>query len=176
LAGVQVIESFPIVDERGALQRLFCNQELGEVLAGRSIVQINRSLTKEVGCIRGLHFQWPPHAEAKLVRCLSGRIWDVAVDLRVGSPTFLQWHAVELSPENSRMLLIPEGFAHGFQALEPDSEVLYFHTAHYAPDAEAGFRWDDPTFAITWPLAVSSISSRDSSLPILTPDFIGILT
>jgi dTDP-4-dehydrorhamnose 3,5-epimerase len=121
-----------------------------------------------------MHFQNPPHAEMKLVRCLKGRVWDVAVDLRSGSPTFLRWHAEELAPEGARMLVIPEGCAHGFQALEPESELLYLHTAFYAPEAEGGVSYADPRLAITWPLPVSDLSPRDRSQPPIDHDFRGI--
>ncbi len=109
----------------------------------------------------------PPHAEMKLVRCLRGRVWDVAVDLRAESPTFLHWHAEELSPDNHRMVVIPEGCAHGFQVLTPDSELLYLHTAFYAPDAEGGVRHDDPALGIRWPLPVTDLSPRDRSHPLI---------
>jgi dTDP-4-dehydrorhamnose 3,5-epimerase len=110
----------------------------------------------------------------KFVRCLRGRVWDVAVDLRAGSPTFLQWHAVELDPGTARMLVIPEGCAHGFQALEADSELLYLHTAAYAPEAEGGIRYDDPRLDIAWPKPASDLSERDRRHPLLTHDFAGL--
>jgi dTDP-4-dehydrorhamnose 3,5-epimerase len=108
------------------------------------------------------------------VRCFKGRVWDVAVDLRAGSPTFLQWHAEELSSENARMLVIPEGCAHGFQVLEPGSELLYLHTAFYSPEAEGGVSCNDPRLGITWPLPVADLSHRDSSLPLIAADYSGI--
>src|SRR3546814_535660 len=125
LAGVSVVDTQAFRDHRGAFARLFCERELASIMGGRHIVQINHSRTTMVGAVRGMHFQSAPHAEMKLVRCLKGRVWDVAVDLRAGSPTFLRWHAQELSEDNARMLVISEGCAHGFQALEPDSELLY---------------------------------------------------
>ncbi len=169
-----VAETTPFRDARGSFARLFCERELAEVIGHRRIVQINHSCTTQVGAVRGLHFQYPPHAEMKLVRCLRGRVWDVAVDLRSNSPTFLRWHAEELSPANFRMLIIPEGFAHGFQVLEADSELLYLHTALYTPEAEGGLRHDDPRLAITWPLVVTDLSSRDAAHPLIGPDFRGI--
>jgi dTDP-4-dehydrorhamnose 3,5-epimerase len=117
----------PQIDERGFFTRLFCHNELGELIGARQIVQINQSSTRTVGAVRGLHYQHGPSAEMKLVRCIKGKVWDVAVDLRAGSPTFLYWHAEELSAENAHMMVIPEGFAHGFQVLEEDSELLYLH-------------------------------------------------
>jgi dTDP-4-dehydrorhamnose 3,5-epimerase len=154
--------------------RLFCEQELAELIKPRRIVQINHSRTSAIGALRGLHFQYPPHAEVKLVRCLKGRVWDVAVDLRRHSPTFLQWHAEELTSTNAYMMVIPEGFAHGFQALEPDSELLYLHTAFYEPKAEGSLRYDDPCLNIPWPLPPIDLSARDRSHPFLEPSFKGI--
>lgn len=174
IAGVRVVTTRPHVDARGAFARLFCDRELNALLDERHIAQINHSRTTRVGAVRGMHFQRAPHAEMKLVRCLKGRVWDVAVDLRAGSPTFLAWHAEELSPANARMLVIPEGCAHGFQVLEAESELLYLHSAHYAPDAEGGCRHDDPRLAIAWPLPVADISTRDAAHPLLTADFQGL--
>lgn len=162
-------------DARGGFARWFCARDLKDAFGDRRIVQINHSSTIRKGTVRGLHFQYPPHAEMKLVRCIRGRVWDVAVDLRRGSPTFLQWHAEELSPDNARMLVIPEGFAHGFQALEDGSEMLYLHTAFYAPDHEGGVRYDDPMLNIRWPLPVVEISARDRRLAYLGRDFEGLM-
>lgn len=170
-----VVETTPIMDSRGSFARLFCEQELALILDRRHIVQINHSCTATVGAVRGMHYQRPPHAEMKLIRCLRGKVWDVAVDLRPSSPTFLQWHAEELSPENGRMLVIPEGFAHGFQVLEPDSELLYLHTSFYAADTEGGIPCDDPETGITWPLPISQLSDRDRCHTPITPDFKGIV-
>lgn len=172
--GLMVIEATPHIDARGAFARLYCERELAEVIGQRRIVQINHSRTTQVGALRGLHFQYPPHAEMKLVRCIKGRVWDVAVDLRQGSPTFLRWHAEELTGDNQRMMLIPEGFAHGFQVLEAESELLYLHTAFYAPEAEGGLRHDDPRLGIRWPLSVSDLSARDASHPLIDASFQGI--
>ena len=163
------------VDLRGSFARLFCADKLQFVIGNRKILQINRSVTKKAGSIRGLHFQYPPNAEMKLVRCLNGKIWDVAVDLRLNSPTFLRWHAQELSSVNSKMMIIPEGFAHGFQVLEPDSELLYLHTSYYNPKSEGGLCYDDPALDIDWPLPVSDISARDSSYTHLETNFRGIV-
>jgi dTDP-4-dehydrorhamnose 3,5-epimerase len=174
IRGVAVVESRVITDHRGGFSRLFCARELSEVMGGRQILQSNRSETASVGAIRGMHYQRPPHAELKMVRCLRGRVWDVAVDLRAGSSTFLQWHAEELSPQNARALIIPEGCAHGFQVLEPGSELLYFHTAYYVPEAEGGVRYDDPSVAISWPLLVSETSPRDQRHSYLSSEFRGI--
>ncbi|WP_100266265.1 dTDP-4-dehydrorhamnose 3,5-epimerase [Mariprofundus ferrinatatus] len=173
--GVYQVESSVVADSRGRFARLYCEDELAAVLMQRKIVQVNRSLTHKCGAVRGLHFQYPPHAEMKLVRCLKGRVWDVAVDLRAGSPTFLKWTACELSPENGRMMVIQEGCAHGFQVLEPDSELLYLHTAAYTPESEGAVRFDDPAVAIVWPLPVSELSERDRNHPLLDKSFQGLM-
>lgn len=154
--------------------RLFCAQELQPLLKQRQIAQINHSITIHAGAVRGLHFQYPPHAEMKMVRCLSGRVWDVAVDLRAGSPTLLSWYAQELAPDNAQMMVIPEGFAHGFQVLEPNSELLYLHTEFYRPSFEAGLRHDDPKIGISWPIKPIDLSPRDLSHPLLIDDFTGV--
>ncbi len=174
IAGVNRLQRHPIGDHRGYFERLFCAEELSNVLDGRSIVQINHSLTAQRGAVRGLHFQYPPHAEIKIVICLTGRVWDVAVDLRSGSATFLKWHGEELSSGNASMMVIPEGCAHGFQVLEPESELLYLHTAAYAPEAEGGLRYDDPQLAITWPMTVTDLSPRDQRHPLLDFNFSGL--
>ncbi|MBW8784964.1 MAG: dTDP-4-dehydrorhamnose 3,5-epimerase [Novosphingobium sp.] len=174
IPGVVVVTSTRRSDARGEFARLFDAEVLAEIHGERPIVQVNRSVTRAPGALRGLHFQRAPHAEAKWVRCLRGRVWDVAVDLRRGSPTFLGHAAVELSAERMNALFIPEGCAHGFQVLEPDSELLYLHTAPYVPAAEGGLRWDDPALAIDWPLAVSDISERDRAHPLLSPAFEGL--
>lgn len=174
IAGVMRIETSPHSDARGAFARFFCEESLADLLGGRRVVQINHSRSVERGTIRGMHFQHAPYAEVKFVRCLRGRVWDVAVDLRAGSPTFLKWHAEELSPENAHMLVIPEGCAHGFQTLEPDTELLYLHTAAYTPGAEGGVRYDDPAIGIRWPLPATNISPRDAGHGWITADFTGL--
>lgn len=175
MADLVVAESKAFKDERGAFARLFCEQELSTVIGHRKIVQINHSCTQAVGAVRGLHFQHAPHAEMKLVRCLKGKVWDVAVDLRPQSPSYKRWYAQELSPQNAQMMVIPEGFAHGFQVLEAGSELLYLHTALYKPDSEGGVRHDDPVLGITWPLPVTDISARDSSHACIDTTFRGIV-
>jgi dTDP-4-dehydrorhamnose 3,5-epimerase len=174
LAGVAVVETSPKYDHRGAFARLYCEDELSAIVGRRRIVQINQSRTHLAGAVRGMHYQHSPHAEMKLVRCLRGRVWDVAVDLRAGSPTFLQWHAEELSADNALMLAIPEGCAHGFQSLETDSELLYLHTAFYTPGAEGGLHCTDPRLNISWPLPVADLSERDRAHPFLTADYSGV--
>ena len=174
LVGLKVVHSAPHHDERGAFERLFCDHELKSLIGARQVVQINHSKTSLVGAVRGLHFQHPPHAEMKMIRCLRGRVWDVAVDLRAGSPTFLQWYAQELAPDNASMMVVPEGFAHGFQTLEPESELLYLHTEFYKPSSEGGLRHDDPRIGISWPLAAQDISPRDLAHPRLDKYFTGV--
>jgi len=174
LDGLVVVERQPRGDSRGFLSRLYCAEEFAAAGAARPIAQINQTQTRRSGTIRGLHFQHPPYAETKLVSCLRGEVFDVAVDLRRGSPTFLQWHAERLSPENRRSLLIPEGFAHGMQALADDTELLYLHTAPYHAASEGGVNPLDPRLAIAWPLTVADVSDRDRSHALLTPAFEGI--
>ena len=171
---LKIVQSTPHYDDRGVFVRLYCNQEIQPVIGRRQIVQINQSKTSRVGAVRGLHYQQPPYAEMKMVRCLRGRVWDVAVDLRSDSPTFLKWYAHELNPAHAQMMVIPEGFAHGFQALEPDSELLYLHTELYHPPSECGLRYDDPQLNIGWPLAPTDLSPRDLAHPLLDDDFTGV--
>jgi len=174
IAGVLLVDLNRRSDARGAFMRVFCEEELAQVLAGRHVVQSNYSCTEKVGTVRGMHFQHPPHAEMKLITCIRGAVWDVAVDLRAGSLTYLQWFAAELSSDRPRLLVIPEGCAHGFQTLQPDSELLYYHTAPYTPVAEEGVRYDDPALGIPWPLPVSEVSQRDRAHPLIAPEFEGL--
>ena len=169
-----IVRSASFQDNRGSLTRLFCFDALSAFTNVKPITQINLSCTLEVGSVRGLHLQHSPHAEQKMVRCLKGRVWDVAVDLRAGSDTFLKWHAQELSSQEFTMMFIPEGFAHGFQVLEEGSEMLYFHTANYAPAAQGGVRPDDPLLNINWPLPIVNLTATDKSHALLTADFTGI--
>ena len=175
IPGVCIIESTTFQDNRGAFSRLFCAKELQSLLGQRVIVQINHSMTRSVGAVRGLHYQRSPHAEMKIIRCLKGRVFDVAVDLRQGSPTFLQWTAIELTPENHLAFVIPEGCAHGFQVLEEDSQLLYLHTAFYTPEVEGAVRFDDPKVGVDWPLEPTDLSSRDLSHQYLEENFKGII-
>jgi dTDP-4-dehydrorhamnose 3,5-epimerase len=174
LSGLKVIERQRLSDPRGYLSRLFCRNELGAAGWMKPIAQINHTRTIQKGSIRGIHLQYPPHTEMKLVTCIRGKVWDVAVDLRANSPTFMKWEAQILSAENSKSLLIPEGFGHGFQTMQNDSELLYLHTEDYAPEAEVGLRFDDPSLSIDWPIRVENISIRDASHPFLTKEFKGI--
>ena len=174
IAGAAVIHAEPRRDERGAFARWFCKQELAELLGDRQIVNINYSRTEDAGAIRGMHFQRRPALEMKLVRCTCGEVYDVIIDLREGSPTFLQWHAERLNPQAMNMLVVPEGVAHGFQAIEPGSEMLYLHTAHYSPGHEGGVRYDDPAVGVDWPISPTVVSPRDRSHPLLDASFRGL--
>ena len=172
--GAALVRIEPNHDARGFFARAFCVDEFSAAGLPTQLVQASVSYNERAATVRGMHFQRPPHAEMKMVRCLRGRVWDVAVDLRAGSPTFLQWHAEELAQDDSQMLVIPEGFAHGFQALEPDSELLYLHTAFYHPSSEGGLRHDDPRLAIAWPLPPQDLSPRDLAHPLRGADFTGV--
>jgi dTDP-4-dehydrorhamnose 3,5-epimerase len=174
LAGLKLVEHQRLGDARGFLSRIFCAEELGGAGWSQPIAQINHTYTARCGTVRGMHFQRPPHAEMKLVSCLSGEVWDVVVDVRAGSKTFLHWHAERLSAENGRALLIPEGFAHGFQSLTDDVELLYCHSAAYTATAEAGLNAKDPMLTIAWPLQVTELSRRDAQHPMLNEQFSGV--
>jgi dTDP-4-dehydrorhamnose 3,5-epimerase len=174
LAGLKLVERRLLGDTRGFLARLFCAGELAAAGWAKPVAQINHTLTAQRGTVRGLHFQRPPHAEMKLVSCIRGELLDVAVDLRPDSPTYLRWHAERLSADNHRALLIPEGFAHGFQALTDGVELLYCHSMPYAAEAEAGLNALDPRLAIAWPLVVAERSPRDGRLPVIDESFKGV--
>ncbi len=166
-AGLKLIRRDLADDTRGQFSRLFCDNELCNLGWPNEMAQSNFSKTNSVGAIRGLHFQKPPHAEAKLVTCVSGAVFDVAVDLRKGSTTFGRWFGHELSEQNGLSMLIPQGFAHGFQVLQSQSLMVYFHSNAYSPDAEDGIKWEDTTLNIDWPHLPSEISERDQNLPTL---------
>jgi dTDP-4-dehydrorhamnose 3,5-epimerase len=165
IAGVVVVDLEPREDERGAFARLQCPEEF--TAAGHPFAPAQTSLSRNphAGTLRGMHYQPAPHAETKFVRVVRGRMFDVALDLRTASPTYRQWTAAELSADNGRALLIPEGVAHGFLTLEPDTDVLYQISPAFQPGHEAGVRWDDPAFAIAWPAAPALISPRDATYP-----------
>ena len=172
--GVSIVERKPIGDERGFLVRVYAEDELAQFGFAGGIKQINHTLTTSRGAVRGMHFQHPPHAETKLVTCIRGAVFDVAVDLRAESPTFLQWHGEVLSAENNRALVIPKGCAHGFQALEDDSELIYLHSAAYEPSCEGALNQSDPRLAIDWPLPVTDLSDRDRNHELLADEFKGL--
>ena len=174
LAGLVLVQRKRLEANRGFLARFYCAKEFASAGVHRAISQINHTLTRRKGAVRGLHFQLPPYAESKIVNCLHGELFDVAVDLRKNSPTFLKWHGEVLSAQNQRSLLIPEGFAHGFQALTDDCEIIYLHTVAYQQTAEAALNPTDPRLAIAWPLGITEMSDRDRSHPMLAADFEGI--
>lgn len=165
LADLYEVERVRLGDARGFFSRFFDADVFGQVGWTASVVQMNHTLTEAAGVIRGMHFQKAPHAEWKYVSCLRGEVFDVAVDLRPDSATYGAWHGAVLSADNGRSLMIPEGFAHGFQTLVPQCELIYLHSAAYAPAAEGGVNALDPTLAIAWPLPVVSRSERDLKLP-----------
>lgn len=171
IIGLYTIHLQKIKDDRGLFARTYCKNEFKEIGFDKEFVQFNHSFNKLKGTIRGLHFQQMPFAETKLIRCVQGAVYDVAVDLRKNSPTYLQWFAAELSAENMVSVLIPEGFAHGFQTLENDSALIYHHTAFYTPSADAGIRFDDPSINISWKLPAVNVSNKDKSYPIIDNNF-----
>jgi len=174
IKGLKLIERKIIGDDRGFIERIFCEDNLKEIIFDKNIVQINHSLTKKKAAVRGMHYQIYPYAEKKIISCLKGKIWDVAVDLRKNSSTFLQYYGVILSEDNFKSFLIPEGFAHGFQTLSEKCELIYLHTERYKPDYEKGLNPLDPLIGIKWPLKISQLSERDKNQKILDEKFLGI--
>jgi len=174
LKGSYVIELNAFTDDRGWFARTYCKNEFAAIGHTAEWVQMNHSFTKDKGAIRGMHYQLPPFSEIKMVRCIAGAVNDVIIDLRKNSPTFLQWFGVELSAQNKKMLYIPEGFAHGFQTLQNDCELIYHHSQFYTPGAEGGIQFDDPKLNISWPLPVTNISERDNRHPLLDENFKGL--
>lgn len=174
LKGAYVIELEKHEDERGFFARSWCAREFAAKGLDTRLIQCNVSFNKKKGTLRGLHYQLPPHAETKLVRCTRGSLYDVIVDLRADSPTFLKWFGVELTAGNYRMLYIPQRFAHGFQTLEDETEMFYQMSESYAPEAARGFRWNDPRLGIAWPDADRIISKRDKEYADLDGMFAGI--
>jgi len=175
LKGSYLIELEPFRDERGWFARFYCKDEFSKVIGHTGEwLQLNHSFTKNKGALRGLHFQCAPFREIKMVRCIAGAVFDVLVDLRPGSETFLQYFGAELSAANQKMMYIPEGFAHGFQCLTDNCELIYHHSDLYTPGAEGGIRYDDQAIGIAWPLPVTDISARDAGHPYLDENFKGI--
>lgn len=167
LAGAYLVHLEPHVDERGLFARAFCAAEFAAQGLETSFVQANISTNKQAGTVRGLHFQHAPHAEVKLVRCVKGALFDVVVDMREGSPTYLRWFGAELSDENGLMMYVPRGFAHGYQSLSDEAAAFYMVSAAYAPEAEGGLRFDDPKLAIDWPRPAAAVSGKDAQWPLL---------
>jgi len=174
LSGLKRVRRALLADERGVFSRVFCAEELAPAGWHGPVVQINHSITRQRGTVRGLHYQRAPHAEMKLVSCIRGEVWDVVVDLRAGSPTFLQWHAELLRATEGAAVLIPAGFAHGFQILSDEAELIYCHSVPYVPTAEAGLHVSDARLAIGWPLPPRGLSPRDAGFARLSPDFEGV--
>lgn len=174
LKGAFTVEPKIFSDERGLFYRSFCKDEFAAIGHTKEWVQMNHSYTAQKATIRGMHYQLPPFSEIKFLRCVRGAVFDVIVDIREGSPTYLQWYGTELSAENRRMLYIPEGFAHGFESLTDDCELIYHHSAFYTAGAEGGLRYNDPRIRIEWPLPPLCISARDRQHPLLTDQFNGI--
>jgi dTDP-4-dehydrorhamnose 3,5-epimerase len=169
LPAVFLIELEKLEDERGYFARTFCSREFAERGLSPAVSQCSISRNTRAGTLRGMHYQEQPHAEAKLVRCSRGAIYDVVLDLRPHSPSYRAWYAAELSADNGRMLYVPEGCAHGFQTLSDDTEISYQISTPYVPQAARGVRWDDPAFAIAWPRPVAAMSERDRTYPSWQP-------
>lgn len=161
---VHLYEGISRKDSRGQFQRLFCANEFSDFF-GKNVSQANHSRSLRAGTVRGMHYQKAPFEEKKIIRCLSGEVWDVFVDVRVEAKSFLQHEAVKLTMDNNRFLLLPEGFAHGFQALTDNAELIYFHSSPYKPSAEAGLNAIDPKLNIKWPLKIEERSERDQGHP-----------
>jgi len=174
LKGAYIAHLTPFVDHRGKFTRLFCEKELVEIKFKKRIVQINDSFTSKKGTVRGMHYQLPPFSETKIVKCIKGAIFDVFIDIRRESPTFLQYHSEILSEDNMKMLIIPEGFAHGFQTLEKNTEVIYFVTGFYNKDSERGIRYNDPLLNIPWSIEINDVSEKDKNYELLDRNFKGI--
>ena len=170
---VKVCISQPIKDERGYLDRVYCQHEFRKITRS-SIKQINRTFTKKVGTIRGFHYQKKPYSEIKIIKCVKGKIFDVALDIRKNSSTFLKYHAEIISAENNKIILIPEGFAHGFQTLTENCELIYFHTQFYNKKSESGINLLDSKINIKWPKKISFISQRDKNFSLIKANFDGI--
>lgn len=175
LAGVWLVRRKPIADARGFFARAYCADEFRTIGLALPIAQINHSYSRHAGTVRGLHFQHPPHHETKIVSCPAGRIFDVAVDLRYGSPTYLQWFGAELSAQAGDALVVPPGCAHGFQTLQDDAQTLYCVTAPYSGAAEDGLNPFDAALGVRWPLAATEVSERDAQRPPLDPVRVAIV-
>ena len=173
--GLTLITRKPVIDDRGQFDKLFCLDDLQKELQLAKVAQINHSRTNDIGTIRGLHFQLPPYSEMKIVCCIKGAVFDVAVDIRKNSPTFLKWHGEILSAENLNSLLIPKGFAHGFQTLNENSELIYIHTQPFKKEYEACLNATDPNIGIEWPRVISNRSRRDKSQKFIDSQFKGIV-
>lgn len=174
IAGLFTVRLKKLEDDRGFFARTFCKKEFEQVGFDKEFVQFNHSYNKFKGTIRGMHFQYAPYGETKLIRCIQGAVYDVAVDLREGSPSFLQHFGIELTAENMTSILIPEGFAHGFQTLEDNTALIYHHTAFYTAGADGGIRYNDPALNIDWKLPAVQLSEKDNNYKLVDTNFKGI--
>lgn len=174
IPGAYLVEMQPFADDRGWFSRFYCKNEFAAIDFHGEWVQMNHSYTSKKGTVRGMHFQFPPHSEIKLVRCIRGKVFDVIVDLREGSDTFLKWFGIELSAENKKAIFIPEGIAHGFQTMENDCELIYCHSNFFAKAVEGGVRYNDPIVNIPWPLDVLEVSRRDKEHTLLDLNYKGL--
>jgi dTDP-4-dehydrorhamnose 3,5-epimerase len=174
LSGSYEIEMTPFQDERGWFGRFYCKEEFASIGHDKEWVQMNHSFTVAKGAVRGMHFQYPPFTEIKMVRCIAGKVYDVMVDLRKDSPAFLKWTAIELSAEKRNMVYIPAGFAHGFQTLEENCELIYLHSEFYNREAESGVKYNDTAIGIKWPLEATQVSERDQAHKLIDSNFKGI--
>jgi dTDP-4-dehydrorhamnose 3,5-epimerase len=174
LKGAYIIDLEPRKDDRGFFARTFCKREFKEITHTKEFVQFNHSMSARKGTLRGMHYQVPPSSEIKLIRCIRGKVFDVIIDLRSGSPTFLKHIGVILSEENMKMIYVPEGFAHGFQTLEDNAQMIYHHTEYYNPENERGLHHKDPVLNIEWPLAPVNLSDKDQKYLYIDTNFKGI--
>ena len=174
LKGLIKINTLNLSDHRGNFTRLFCSKELRSIGWRKSIAQVNHSYTSQKGTVRGLHYQKPPHSEIKIINCIKGAVWDVSVDLRKNSPTFLKWHSEIISEDSNCSLLIPEGFAHGFQCLTNDVHMIYINSKEYHSLSENGLNPSDPFLSIKWPLKIRNLSFKNQNYISLTKNFIGL--
>ena len=173
LQGAYIVSLQLIQDERGSFARTYCKKEFEEIGHTKEFVQINQSYNKLKGTIRGMHFQLPPYQEIKLIRCIKGSVLDIIIDLRKNSNTFLHYFSVELSAENKKAMYVPENFAHGFQTLEDNTELIYQHTEFYTPQADAGIRYNDPALKISWKLPPVMVSDKDMRYTLIDSEFKG---
>jgi dTDP-4-dehydrorhamnose 3,5-epimerase len=174
LQGAFIVEPEVYQDERGSFYRFYCADEFREIGIETAWVQLNHSFTRTKGTLRGMHYQIAPYTEVKMVKCISGKVLDVIIDLRRKSASFLHWTGVEISADNKRMIYIPEGFAHGFQTLTDNCEMIYHHSRVYEKDAEGAVRWNDPKINIIWPMTPVHVSERDQNHPWVTEGFLGV--
>lgn len=174
LHGAYTIDLEKRGDDRGFFARVFCEKEFGDHRLAKHFVQVNNSLSSKKGTLRGMHFQLPPFAEVKVLRCLKGALYDVIVDLRPDSPTFKKWFGAELTAENRRMMYVPQGFAHGLLTLTDETEVLYFVSAFYSPERERGLRYNDPAIGVVWPIEPVEVSQKDRNWPDIDESFHGL--